>query len=272
METPESRNSPAEPTPAEGPLKPGAAASDRPGLPGLLWVWALAAGLVAGLGAGLGGEAVYDLFQPVIVYPANWNQLGPFDRPDVLSNLLRKEAPGVGIKNASAAYGMLGLLLGGALGLVAGLARRSAGSALIASLVGVLAGAATGVGMSVALIPVFFRLVDPESGMLLGLLIHAGIWAPIGAAAGLAFGVGLGGRKWIALAMVGGLAGAALGTMAFEVINALAFPDARLDNPIPSDRKSRILGAFCVTILTAMGAALGVGERKTKGERHPLSD
>jgi len=123
------------------------------------------------------------------------------------------------------------------------------------------------------MIPVFFRTVDPESGMLLGLLIHAGIWVPIGGAAGLAFGVGLGGRKWIVLALVGGLAGAALGTMAYEVVNALAFPDVRLDNPIPANRNSRILGAFCVTVLTALGAALGVGERKrtSKGDAHPLS-
>jgi hypothetical protein len=241
-------------------------------LPGLLWIWALAGGLAAGLGAGLGGEAVYGRFQPVLIYPANWDKLSPFDKPDVVSRLLREQAPEVGVKNAAAAYGLLGLVLGGALGLAAGLARRSAGAALGATLLGALAGAADGAVMSAALIPIFFRSVNPETGMLLGLLTHGGIWVPIGAAAGLAFGVGLGGQRWIVLALVGGLAGAALGTMAFEVINALAFPDVRLDNPIPTDRKSRILGAFCVTILTALGAALGVGERKTKGEAHPLSD
>jgi hypothetical protein len=276
METSDHANTPLEPTPVEGPSKVDAPAAGLPSLPSRLWLWALAAGLAAGLGAGLGGEALFGRFKPVIVHPANWDQLSAFDKPDVDSALLRKATPGVEVKNAAATYGLLGVLLGGALGLVAGLARGSARSALVATLVGAVAGTAAGAGMSAAMIPIFFRTVDAETGMLLGLLTHAGIWVPIGAAAGLAFGIGLGGPRSIALALLGGLAGAALGTMAYEVINGLVFPNARLDKPIPDESQSRILGAFCVTIFTAAGAALGVGERKPvdrkpKEASHPLN-
>jgi hypothetical protein len=238
-------------------------------MPRPLWLWALAAGLAAGLAAAVGGEAAHGRFQPVIKYPANWDQISAFDKPDIVSALMRKETPGAEAKNTAVAYGLLGATLGGALGLAGGLARRSGRAALTATLVGALTGAATGAALSVATTPVFFQRLDPESGMTLGLLIHAGIWVPIGAAAGLAFGVGLGGPRSIALALLGGLAGAVLGTFAYELVNALAFPNARLDRPVPDDWQSRILAVFSVAVFTALGAALGLGERRRKVESPP---
>ena len=68
----------------------------------------------------------------------------------------------------------------------------------------------------------------------------------------------------IFLAAIGGSAGAALGTMTFEVVNSLAFPNDLLDKPIPGEAPSRILGGFRITIFAALGAALGVGDRKSK--------
>jgi len=237
---------------------------DRASLPTRLWLWALAAGLVAGLAASVGGEAVFGRFQPVVVRPANWDQISPYEKPDIVSAILRRETPVAESKNAAAAYGLLGAVLGGAMGLAAGLARRSTGAAFSSALAGVFAGGAIGAAMSAAMVPVFFRIVDPDSGLLPPLLVHSGIWAPIGAAAGLAFGLGLGGPRMILLAAIGGLAGAALGTMAYEVVNSLAFPNALQDKPIPGEAPSRILADFCVAIFTALGAALGVGERKSK--------
>ena len=260
-------NPPGERPAADAPSTPGDPTGARLGLPARLWPWALAAGLAAGLVASLGGEAVFGRFQPVFVYPPNWDKIGPYDKPDILSAFLRRETPVVETKNAAAAYGLLGAVLGGSLGLAAGLARRSPGAASRAALLGVLAGGATGAAMSAALVPVFFRIIDPESGMLPALLTHAGIWAPIGAAAGLAFGVGLGRPRTILLALFGGLAGAALGTIAYEVVNSLAFPNLRLDKPIPGEAPSRILGDFCITIFTALGVVLGVGERNAKADR-----
>jgi hypothetical protein len=265
MASPDS-NASAEPPPAAPSPTTGdtpAAAGARP--PARLWIWALVAGLAAGSVAAIGGEAAHDRrFEAVLKLPDNWASIGVYDRPDILSNLLRKETPRVEAKNTAIAYGMLGAALGSALGLAGGLARRSTRSGLIAALVGALLGGAIGAIMSVVLIPVFYRMLDPETGMMLGLMVHAGIWVPIGAVSGLALGVGLGSPRAMVLALMGGLAGAALGTMAFEVVNALAFPNARLDMPIPELRSSRILAALCVAILTSLGAELGLQERKRK--------
>jgi hypothetical protein len=71
---------------------------------------------------------------------------------------------------------------------------------------------------------------------------------------------------------VGGLVGAALGTVAYEFANAIAFPTARLDRPIPDAAGSRILAVFCVAILTALGAASAVGGSRAKTvASHPLA-
>jgi hypothetical protein len=227
-----------------------------------VWLWALTAGLVAGLASWLGGEAAYGYFKPVIRRPANWEEMSPFDRTSVISDLTREARPSVEAKNAAVAYGMLGAALGGTLGLVGGLARRSNRAALAAALVGIVAGASAGAGMSAVLTRVFYRLLDPESGMMLPFLTHAGIWMSVGAAGGLAFGMGLGGRRSIVRALLGGLLGAALGTMMFEVINAVAFPLVRVFEPVPGERLPRLLALLGVAGFAALGAAVGVRDRR----------
>jgi hypothetical protein len=248
-----------------------------------LWVFALVAGLVAGLESWVGGEAAYGHYTPVFKLPANWDRLGPYDKPNVISDLLREATPIAEAKNTAVAYGLLGASLGAALGLAGGLARRSAGAALAATLFGAVAGVATGAGMSVVLTHEFYRRINPESGMMLGMLTHAGIWVPVGAVAGLAFGLGLGGPRAIAFALLGGLAGAVFGTMAFETINAIAFPLIRVNAPIPGDWLTReeaqklprllarlytglprLLSCLCVAVFTALGAAVGVRRRGGK--------
>ena len=261
MSSPDSEKNPTI-LPTDPPLVAGHAIDHAKSLPPRLWLWALAAGIVAGVVAGVCGEAAYGWFQPVLEYPPGFEKLSPFDKPDITSGLLRKELPGVEVKNTAVASGLLGAALGGALGLAGGLARRSVRSALIAGLVGALTAAIAGAVMSPVLTPIFYRSVDPESGMELGILIHSGLWVPIGAVAGLAFGVGLKGTGSILKALLGGLAGAILGTMVYELGNAFAFPSVRLDKPIPDDWHSRILGVFSMTICTALGAAIGLGVRE----------
>jgi len=259
MSTPDSVGSPA-----TSPTDPPLVASHANPLPKRLWLWTLSAGLIAGVVAGLCGEAVYGWFQPVLVYPPGFEKLSPFDKPDVISGLLRKEEPGVELKNTAVATGLLGAALGGALGLVGGLARRSLRSGLIAGVVGAFAAAAIGAVMAAILTPIFYRSVDPETGLELGILIHSGLWVPIGAVAGLAFGLGLGrGTGTILKALLGGLAGAVLGTLMSELGDALAFSNVRLDKPIPDDWHCRILAVFCVSICSALGAALSLGARKS---------
>jgi hypothetical protein len=256
-------NAQAEPSPMAAQTAPGALSAGGTS-PSHLWLWALSAALLAGLVTCLGGEAAYDWFKPIFPLPANWAKLGPYEKPDVLSALLRKARPGAEAKNSALAYGLLGATLAGGLGLAGGLARRSIPAALAAALVGLVGGAATGAGLSVPVTHAFYKHLDPESGLMLALLIRGGIWAPIGAVAGLAFGLGLGGPRTIARALIGGLAGGILGTMAFEIANAFAFPLSRLNAPIPDERFPRLLAILCVAVSTALAVAVGVRERERK--------
>ena len=84
-------NTQAEPAPVGGP---SAAASSPEVAPpwgaaprARLWLFALAAGVAAGLASWLGGEAAYGSFKPVIVLPADWGKMNPYQKTDVLANL-----------------------------------------------------------------------------------------------------------------------------------------------------------------------------------------
>ena len=211
----------AETNPGDVPAAqaPGGAASTGAGRLGPLWAWALAAGLVSGLVSWLVGEATFDRFQPKIVHPPGYDKLGPYDKLAALAVLHREQQTPVGIKKGAVAFGTLGAMLGLTLGLAGGLARRSARSGLVAAAVGLVAGAVAGAGMCAALTPVFYRFHEPDSpSLLMPVLVHAGMFAAIGAAAGLALGLGSGGRPAIGRAVLGGLAGGLLGTLAFEAI------------------------------------------------------
>jgi hypothetical protein len=90
-------------------------------------------------------------------------------------------------------------------------------------------------------------------------LTHAGICAGIGAAAGLALGLGSGDWKSIAPAVIAGLAGACIGVFIFETIASLAFPLMRTFVPMPEERIPRLLAHACVAVTTAFLAGLAAG-------------
>ena len=105
-------NAQDEPTPVAAQAAPGALSAGG-AWPSHLWLWALSAGLLAGLVTCLVGEAAYDWYKPIFPLPANWAQLGPYEKPDVLSALLRKARPGAEAKNSALVYGLLGATLAG---------------------------------------------------------------------------------------------------------------------------------------------------------------
>jgi hypothetical protein len=239
--------------------------------PSHLLLWALAASLLAGIAAWLGGEATYRPFRRVHVQPPNWDKMGPYDKRDYVGLEELVQIPPAETKNAALAYGVLGAALAGALGLAAGLARRSVSAGLAAGLLGIVVGAAAGAAMATVMVPIFYRHHSTEPGpmlMLLPLLARAGIWVPIGVAAGLALGLGLGDHRRIPGALIGGLLGATVGTIAFEVINAIAYPLVRTTNVVPVDKIPRLLTHICVAIFTAFLLVMAVREgRKRSGAR-----
>ena len=101
---------------------------------------------------------------------------------------------------ATMSYGVLGALLGLTLGAAGGMARRSAGAAIRAALIGLVLGAAAGIGATFLLLSLYHTLhadPTPENAtqeLYLALATHGGIWMAIGAAAGVALGLGSGRR------------------------------------------------------------------------------
>lgn len=227
-----------------------------------LWLWAMAGGLIAGLASWSGGEATYGHFRPAIVYPPNWRQMSPYERTDYLSSEVRAKTPPAETKNAATTFGLLGAALGVSLGLVGGLARRSPRSGLVALPIGVVAGVAAGGAMAALMVPIFYRLLDPESASLLvPILTLCAMLGALGAAGGLALGVGLGERGAIARASLGGLAGGVVGALVFEVVLAMQFPLMRILDPIAVERTPRLLMHLTGAVLIAVCAALGVQRR-----------
>ena len=213
----------------------------------------MGAGLLAGVLSWVAGEMALTAFKPEL---EEAHGMGV-----VLLLPSRKGEIKADTQNAALAFGLLGAILGLGLGITGGLVsgairiRRGA----IAGLIGLAVGGALGVGASLAFVPVFnqARMANPLSlDLTIPMLVHAGIWAAIGAGGGLAFGIGFGGEKrQIARAAIGGLVGGVLGAAAYEMIGATAFPLADTPRPLSLTWGTRLLARLLVTTLVAVGAS-----------------
>jgi hypothetical protein len=114
---------------------------------------------------------------------------------------------------------------------------------------------------SLGLLPVYFRALDVAQeelsrDLVLPLMIHCGIWAACGLAAGTAFGLGLRlGMAQIARSGIGGLIGAALGGSIYELMGAMVFPDHMTTSPLSLTWSTRLLARLLVATLAAVMAA-----------------
>jgi hypothetical protein len=220
---------------------PGAAGASR------VWVWAIAAGLLAGLLCWGGGEIIWGR-----VRSAQTPRIVPFptaaDRDRVIWGQVRSTA---------SSFIQQGAILGIVLGLAGGLARRSARAMLIAAIAGGLLGAAAATGAAYGLLPVYYRNVEPQENALgIPMITHGAIWGAAGAAAGLAFGLGLGGRGRWARCALGGLMGGVAATMIYDLIGAMAFPLDKTSQPISATVHTRLIAHLAVGLLSAAGAAM----------------
>src|SRR5262245_40984743 len=159
----------------------------------------LIVGLVVGVLSWLAGEVAGHAFAARRVLTTNRRGVQVLAATD-------RTAADAEVKNVALSSGLFGALLGTALGAAGGLGRRSAAAARRAALIGLGAGALAATGMALAIVPQYYRWylrLRPE-GLIPPLLMHGGIWGAIGAAGGLAFGLGLGGRRQAARALLGG--------------------------------------------------------------------
>ena len=184
----------------------------------------LAAGLLAGLAAWLGWRPhVIDVIKPP---RHSVNSKGI-----VLNVTNRREVAAVNARNAGLVFSLLGASLAAGLGAAGGLSLIDP-RAVRASLMGLAIGAAGGATISLAVLPLYndYQARHPDEAardLILPLLVHAGIWSGVAAAAGLVYGLGLGERKMMPRIVLGGLIGALLGTVAYELVGAVAFPAAQ---------------------------------------------
>ena len=227
--------------------------------PARRWALAMTAGLLAGLVAWLGGEACLNLIKPPR-HAANSKGL-------VLNVTDRREIANVEAKNAGLAFAILGGSLGLGFGVAGGLTRRSRRAATIAAVLGLVVGAAGGAGMSLALLAPYnhYKARNPDDAardLILPLLVHAGIWSAVGSLAGLVYGFGLGERRRLSRIVLGGLAGAAFGTVAYELIGAAAFPAAQTTQFVSATWPTRLLARLAVAVSAAVGVALAIDESR----------
>jgi hypothetical protein len=220
--------------------------------------WALGAGAAAALVSWLLIEATLGTFRPKGT--AAQFAGSTFLFPDW------QERAKAGARNAAVALGLTGAAAGLALGLAGGMVRRSARAAAVAACLGLGLGAAAGAGTAMAAVPLASRVQERDPGnmsleMASSLLVHGLPWAAVGAVGGLAFGVGLGGRGPAGRGLLGGLLGAVAGAVLYEVIGALAWPDARTVDPIAASWGVRLLAQLLAVMAAAAGVAALVPDR-----------
>jgi hypothetical protein len=212
------------------------------------WLPLVAAGLLAGLLAAGIGEAAHEHFPPELTLQ------------ELQGNKMMKPTPETTlvaiVKNGALANAVLGGVLGLALGLAGGLTRHSTSRAALAGMLGLFLGLILGAVLSLGDIPLFYYskrfTVSSETDLGVAFALHAGVWAILGAAGGLAFAVGLGGRTRMSRALLGGLLGGLVGTMLYEVIGAVFFPLADTAEPIAATWEARAMARFLVPVFTAL--------------------
>ena len=218
-----------------------------------VWVWALAAGVVAGLLTWAGGEIA-------------WGRIRAAQTPRIVAFPTAEDRDRViwgQVKSTATSFIQQGAILGIVLGLAGGLARRSARAMLTAAVVGGSLGAAAATGAAYGILPVYYRNVDPQENALgLPMITHGAIWAAAGAAAGLAFGLGLGGRFRWARCALGGMLGGVAATMVYDLVGAMAFPLDKTSQPVSATVVTRLIAHLAVGILSAAGAAVACESRE----------
>ncbi len=240
-------SSPSDPTPAKVASDPAPTGETPCPVPlGRLLALALVAALVASAAALVAGEKILDAYHNDLFPPIKNN-------PTVEEMSRLKAAR---LSTATLTFTSLGGFLGLAMGLAGGLVRRSVPACIRAAILGLVLGAAAEAALAYVVVSMFFGRYDPEVGdLVLPLLTHGAMWLAVGAIGGLAFGVGLGGQGQWKSTLLGGLLGAAVATMVYEVGGALAFASSKTELPLSSSVTTRAIALLLVAIFSAVGAA-----------------
>jgi hypothetical protein len=234
-----------------------------------LWLCTLGAGLLAGLIAWGIGEAAYGLFQwndakdVLKAYPAELKKLGPNEQREFITKRMIEARSRAESRNTAIAFGVLGAVLGLALGRAGGVVIGSSRSGARAGWIGFVVAGVLGVVMAFPVVPLYYKFSSEASGLTVPLAAHAALLLPLAAACGFALGMGLAGRQTAIRGMLSALMGALIAVLVFEMVNSMAFPLEQDPALVPGDRIARLVTHLCSALFVAGFAALGVaGEPK----------
>jgi hypothetical protein len=175
------------------------------------------------------------------------------------------------IREVSWSLGTFGALLGAGMGLAGALSRRSWRRALVVAGIGGAAAALAGILMPWVVLPPYHQAEMHAAGDLTrSVLMHLELWVLLGAAAGLAWGIGQPEpRRWLAT-LVGGAVGAALGILLYDVLGAFLFPLAETGKPVSAAWQTRLMAFLLVggsTVFGVLAAAKTPDSRTSQGAR-----
>jgi hypothetical protein len=226
-----------------------------------IWLMALALAVITGTAAWGVEEAMHDYFKPSLAA----------SEQNYIFTALNREMAQANARNGAVAFGALGGFLGLGLGLAGGLSRRSIQGIIYGMLSGLLLGAAAGALPSFVVMPWQWqhRYDDLTASTLVPLMIHAALWCGLGLTAGLSYAVGYSGFRLgrLGAGALGGLVGAAVGTLVYETTGALLFPQSRTDEPFAATAATRLLAPLCIALFVALGALLNREPRATQASK-----
>jgi len=236
--------------------------------PAPLWTGGLIVALLAGGLSWRLGERYIDYYKP-----SEEAAEAAYDFTQL--NIEEKQA---GSRNTAIAYGLFGGILGAALGALGGLLGRSPKRAGILGVAGLLLGALAGAAPPFLIFPLYYDHmshpeIEFESYFLpLTVLMHTGLWCPLGAVAGGSLAVGLKGLRGSALlkGILGGLLGALIGAVLYNGIGAFAFPLDNTTYPVSTTPITRLLARIVVAI-SIVATAIVAGSSSSASARKPSS-
>ena len=129
---------------------------------------------------------------------------------------------------------------------------------------------------ALAVIPVFHPVLQRQfrtvtNDVWLPLVMHAGIWAAIGAVGGAAFAIGMGCKSRLLSAIGSATAGALLAAVCFQLIGTCLPLGAGATGPVARWSVVRLMAMLLPIVMIAAGAALGTVDHVRPSEPESLT-
>jgi hypothetical protein len=99
-----------------------------------------------------------------------------------------------------------------------------------------------------------------SADLTLSILIHLGIWTAVGAASGVAFGIGCGSRDALLQSLIGGIIGAASGTLVYDLVGAF-LPLAHTERPLAEVPGTRLAADLLLGFSVVVGIVVVTSQK-----------